>query len=120
MAMLKKLLLPATLLLALLVPAAASAAYVCQTQYYPGANARIKLVTTDSSNCTGATTTYWICEPTSTSTSCATARYSVAELLSLEDNLVSAADTQQYVAPSHTNCTNSTATNCLYSIAFKQ
>jgi hypothetical protein len=118
-AMLKKLLMPAALLLGLTVPASAFAAYVCQTEYFPGSIARIKLVTTGTANCGGATTTYWICEPTNTSTTCGTLRYTVPELLSLQSSLVSAAKTQQVIFPSLTTCTGGTG-NCLYSVAFKQ
>jgi hypothetical protein len=118
-AMLKKLLMPAALFLALAAPTSAFASYVCQTEYFPGSNARIKLVTTDTASCGGTTKTYWICEPTSTSTSCGVLRYSVTELLNLQSSLVSAADSQQYIAPSTTSCTGG-GTGCLYSVAFKQ
>lgn len=118
--MLKKLLLPAALLLGLAAPTSAFASYVCQTEYFPGQLARIKLVTTETANCGGATKTYWICEPTSTSTTCGILRYSVPELLNLQSGLLGAADTQQAIFPSTTTCTGSTATTCLYTVAFKQ
>ena len=118
--MLKKLLLSAGLLLVLVVPTRAFASYVCRTQYYPGANARIKLTITPSASCSGTTATYWICEPTSTSTSCGIFRYTVDELLSLENSLTQAADTQQIVFVSLTNCSNSSAIECLYSVTFGQ
>jgi hypothetical protein len=117
--MLKKLLLSAGLLLALIVPTRAFASYVCQTQYYPGANARIKLTITPSASCSGSTTTYWICEPTSTSSSCGVFRYTVDELLSLESSLTHAADTQQAIAVSTTTCSGG-GSGCLYSVSFYQ
>jgi hypothetical protein len=120
--MLKKLLVPAALLFAVLVPAAAKADYVCETQYYPGSIARIKLMLTASANCTGATKTLWVCEPTNPSTSCGVLRYSVPELLNLQSNLVSAADTQQVVLASWTTCTGAPANtaNCLNTVTFRQ
>jgi hypothetical protein len=118
--MLKKLLMPGGLLVGLAAPTSGGAWYVCQTEYFPGSIARIKLVTTETANCGGATKTYWICEPTNTSTSCGILRYSVPELLNLQSSLVGAADTQQAIFPSLTTCTNSSATTCLYSVAFKQ
>jgi hypothetical protein len=117
--MLKHLLKPAALLLALAAPSSAFASYVCQTEYFPGSIARIKLVTTASANCGGATTTYWLCEPTNTSTTCGVLRYTVPELLNLQSSLVSAAKTQQVIFPSVTTCTGGTG-NCLYTVAFKQ
>jgi hypothetical protein len=118
--MLKKLLIPAALLFAVLAPAAAKADYVCETQYYPGSIARIRVLATSAANCTGTTRTFWICEPTNTSTSCGVLRYSVPELLNLQSNLVSAADTQQVVFPSLTTCSGTTSTTCLYTLAFRQ
>jgi hypothetical protein len=118
--MLKKLLIPAALLFAVLAPLTAKADYVCQAEYYPGSNARIKLVATSAANCTGTTRTFWVCEPTNTGTFCGVLRYSVPELLNLQSSLVSAADTQQYIAPSLTTCTGGASTTCLYSVAFKQ
>lgn len=117
--MFKKLLLPGALLLALLAPLTASAAYVCQTEYYPGSMSRIKLLTTTGANCTGTTTTYWICPSTMSSTSCGSLRYTQTELLSLQSNLVSAADTQQVVLPSVTPCVGAETSYCFYSLAFR-
>jgi hypothetical protein len=116
--MLKRLLLPAALLLALLAPASAFAALVCQADYFPGSIARIKLVTSSATNCTGTLTTYWICEPTNTSTTCSTVRYTVPELLNLQTNLASAAKTQQGIAVGTTTCTGGAA-GCLYYVSFR-
>ena len=116
--MIKKLLLPSALLLALVVPGTAFGSFVCQTEYFPGSIARIKLVVTPNASCSGATSTYWICEPTNSSTSCGILRYSVDELLSLQRSLASAADSQQSIAISTTNCTGG-GTGCLYSVGFR-
>jgi hypothetical protein len=116
--MFKKVLLSFALLLALMAPTRAFAAFVCQTDYFPGSNARIKLTLTPNASCSGTTTTYWICEPTSASTSCGIFRYSVPELLNLQSSLVHAADTQQSVAPATTNCTGG-GTGCLYYVSFR-
>ena len=116
--MLKKTILSVGLSLAVLAPASAFAAYVCQTEYFPSPG-RIKLVTTASAACTGATTTYWICESTNTSSSCGILRYTVPELIGLQTSLADAAGTQKPIAVSSTTCTGSSATTCLYSVAFK-
>jgi hypothetical protein len=118
--MLKKLLIPAALLFAVLAPLTAKADYVCQTEYFPGQNPTVKLLTTLSPNCGGATKTYWICEPTKVSTSCGTFRYSIPELLSLQSSLVSAAKTQQVINTSTTTCSGTSTGGCLYSVVFKQ
>jgi hypothetical protein len=54
-----------------------------------------------------------------TSTSCGGLRYTQTELLSLQSNLVSAADTQQVVFPSVTPCVGAEANYCFYSLAFR-
>ena len=116
--MLKKLILSATLLLGILAPAAASASYVCSSEYF-GGTPRVKLVLTTSPSCAGTTTTYWICDPSLSSTGCGLLRYSKDEILSLQSSLVSAAHTQQIVFASTTTCQGG-ASGCLYSLQFRQ
>jgi hypothetical protein len=118
--MLKKLLIPAALLFAVLAPAAAKADYVCETIYFPAQFPRIRLITTASPNCVGATRTSWICDPTSPSSSCGTFRYSIPELVGLQSTLASAAKTQQFVSIGGTSCTGNAAATCFYYVAFKQ
>ena len=116
----KKILRPilaAALSLAAFAPASAFAAYVCQAEYFPSPG-RIKLITTPSASCSGATTTFWICESTNTSTSCGIFRYTVPELVGLQEALASAAGTQKPILTSTTNCTGG-GTGCLYSVAFR-
>jgi hypothetical protein len=112
--MLKRLLLPSALLLAMLAPASAFASFVCRAEYFPGIP-RIKLITTESTNCVGTTKTWWVCDPTSTSTACGSLRYTPAELLNLQSSLASAGKTQQSVLVSTIACGTST---CFYSAAF--
>jgi hypothetical protein len=115
--MIKKILLSAGLSLAILAPSSAFAAFVCQAEYFPSPG-RIKLITTASASCSGATTTYWICETTGTSSGCGIFRYQVEELVGLQSSLASAAASQKPIAVSTTSCTGG-GSGCLYSVAFK-
>lgn len=110
----------AALALAVLIPTSAFASFVCETTYFPGSNARIRLTLTSSADCAGTSTTYWICEPTNTLTSCAIGigRYTVPELLQFQSQPVSAADSQQSVSAGTTNCTGG-GTGCLYYVSFR-
>lgn len=115
--MFKKVLLAAGLSLAILAPSSAFAAYVCQAEYFPSPG-RIKLITTPTASCSGATSTYWICETTNTSTSCGIFRYQVPELVGLQSSLASAAASQKPITVSTTSCTGG-GSGCLYSVGFK-
>jgi hypothetical protein len=117
----KRLILTAGLMFALLAPASAFASYVCDATYFPGVS-RVRATLTSEPNCIGTTTTLWFCEATSTSSSCASssaARYQVPELINLHSQLARAADTQQSVTQGTTTCFGGTTTGCGYYIIFR-
>lgn len=103
-----------------LAPLSAWADYVCGVAYFPGSLARTRLTTSTAANCGGTIKTYWICESTSTSSSCSVVSYTVEEQLALYRSLVSAADTQQGMSVGLTTCRNSSSVTCLYYVNFAQ
>jgi hypothetical protein len=114
----KRLILTAGLMFALLAPASAFASYVCETGYFPSPG-RVRTTLTTDPNCVGTTTTLWFCEATNTSSLCASGlRYQVSELTNLHSQLARAADSQQVVFHGTTTCSNGAA-GCGYYILFR-
>jgi hypothetical protein len=113
-------------LVAMMLPAAAGAEYVCGAAYYPYVQntvpGRLRVRFTASPSCTGASRTLWFCDNrfVISGTTCAgpTGRYDSAELLALFQQAARAADSQQKATAAITTCSDNVTVGCGYSVDF--